>query len=178
MPSIVSALDEPYREWLEEAAGEVKAVTGRRELVAPARPHVTLHVAERYTPGIEGALGRFALSEAPLTFTTGEVGVFRGPQMVVALQVLRNDALLRFQADLRAAIVPFAERPKPVYGAETWAPHITIVAGRIDPAHIEGIIAVLGRRDFAWTVPLTNVCLVPDASAHDWLRFDIGGANG
>jgi 2'-5' RNA ligase len=173
MPSIVVALGEPYREWIEEAAGEVKAVTGRKDLAAATRPHFTLHVADRYGDGVDAVLARAAADARGVDFKTGRVGVFRGPQTVVALEVLRTDALLRFQSALAAALAPLAEGAKPAYARETWAPHISIVAGTIDPAHVDAITAVLARRDFAWRAPVTNICLVPGARSREWMRFDV-----
>ena len=169
--SIVIAIDDPYREWIEEAAGEIRAVTGRKDLAAAARPKVTLHVAERYGEGVDEALSRVAADAAGLTLETGEVGVFRGPQTVVALEVIRTDALLAFHRTLAESIAPLAIEPKAVYATASWAPHISIVAGRIDPAHADAITAVLARRDFGWRMPVTNVCLVPSEGAVEWMRY-------
>jgi 2'-5' RNA ligase len=174
MQSIVIAIDEPYRERIEEVAGEIKAVTGRKDLAAATRPHITLHVAERYEPTIDAVLAGFAAAAPLATVRTGDVGVFRGPQVVVALEVIRDEALTRFQAKLAAAIAPLADAPKPAYAPDTWAPHITIVAGQIEEQHIDAVMAVLGRRDFAWTVPVTNICHVPGPRAREWTRFDLG----
>lgn len=173
MPSIVVALDEPWCEWIEETAGEVKAVTGRKDLAAATRPHFTLHVAERYEPGIDEAVARVASLAAVTSFETRRVGIFRGPQMVVALEVIRSDALLQFQGRLVEEIAPFAAGTKQGYDREMWAPHISIVAGRMDEWEVEAITAVLARRDFAWTMPLTNVCLVPGPRALEWTRFEV-----
>jgi 2'-5' RNA ligase len=173
MPSIVTAIDDPCREWIEEAAGEIKAVTGRKDLPAAIRPHITLHVAERYATGVEDAIAGIAASTPPLKLNTGEIGVFRGPQVVVALQVLRSEPLLQFQSRLSQAVAGYAELPKPAYAPETWAPHISIIAGSIGQRHIDDIIAVLARRNFAWTVPVTNICLVPNPRAREWIRFEL-----
>jgi 2'-5' RNA ligase len=177
MPSIVTAIDDPYREWIEEAAGEIKAITGRKDLPAATRPHVTLHVADRYAPGIDDAIAGVVASTPLLEFKTGEVGVFRGPQVVVALQVLRTESLLRLHSRLSQSVARYAESPKHAYATETWAPHITIIAGSIEDQHIEDVIAVLARRNFAWTVPLTNLCLVPGPRARDWTRFELQVGN-
>lgn len=173
--SIVIAIDDPHREWLEEAAGEIKAVTGRKDLTAAARPHVTLHVAERYGHGIDEALSKVATRASGLTLDTGEVGIFRGPQTIVALEVIRTDALLALHRTLFEALAPLAVDPKPVYATASWAPHISILAGRIDPEHAGAINAVLARRDFAWRIPITNVCLVPSSGGAEWMRFEVGG---
>jgi 2'-5' RNA ligase len=173
--SIVIAIDDPYREWLEGAAGEIKAVTGRKDLVAATRPHATLHVAGRYGDGIDAALAHVATHAAGLTLDTREVGVFRGPQTVVALEVVRTDALLAFHRTLIGVIAPLSDDPKAVYATGSWAPHISIVAGRIEPEHTDAITALLARRDFAWRMPVTNVCLVPSPRATEWVRFDVAG---
>jgi len=163
----------PLPQRIEETAGEIKAVTGRKDLAAATRPHVTLHVSERYDSAINDSLAGLAGSAQPLTFRTGEVGVFRGPQVVVALEVIRDEPILRFQSELATTVAPLADAPKRAYAPDTWAPHITILAGAIDEQHIDTIIAVLARRDFAWTVPVTNVCLVPHSPARDWTRYDL-----
>ena len=173
MPSIVVALDEPYRERIEEAAGEIKAVTGRKDLASAARPHFTLHVAGRYRDGIDAALAAMVDVSQGIEFETGRVGVFRGPETIVALEVVRTEELMKFHASLLECIVPFADDPKLVYASQTWAPHISIVAGNIAPEHADAITAVLALRDFAWHVPLTNICLVPDERAREWTRFDV-----
>jgi 2'-5' RNA ligase len=174
MPSIVVALDEPHREWIEEAAGEVKAVTGRKDLAAATRPHFMLHVADAYGEGIDATLSRATLNLREPHFETGRIGIFRGPQTVIALEVLRTDELLRLQSTLASAIEPLATHPKPAYAPETWAPHISIIAGRIAPEETDGIMAVLALRNFAWRAPITNLCFVPGAHAREWIRYDIG----
>lgn len=173
MQSMVVALDEPYREWIEEAAGEIKAVTGRKDLASATRPHFTLHVAGRYGRGIDATLAALAGSAERVEFETGHVGVFRGPKTVVALEILRTDDLVQFHASLLERIEAIADDPKAVYAPDTWAPHISIIAGAIAPEHVEAITAVLALRDFAWRVPLTNICLVADERAREWTRFDV-----
>jgi hypothetical protein len=86
---------------------------------------------------------------------------------------MRTDELLRFQSALASAITPLADQPKDVYAPGTWAPHVNIIAGRIEPEEADAITGVLALRDFAWRVPLTNVCLVPGPRAREWTRYDV-----
>lgn len=175
MQSIVVALDEPFRERVEDAAGEIKAVTGRKDLPHATRPHFTLHVAERYSPDIHAALSTLIAREA-VTFETGQVGVFRGPSVVVAMEIVRTNEALWFHERLLEAVAPLAVGAKPAYDTRTWAPHVSIVAGSIEETHIEAILSVLALRDFQWRMRLTNICLVPGPRTREWVRFDAGGS--
>jgi len=172
MQSVVIAIGEPYREWIEEAAGEIAAVTGRKGL-SPHRPHVTLHVAGLYDGDVTPALSRMARLASKLDLVTGRVGIVRGPRIVVALEVVRDRALVAFHQQALAMLAPLARTARPAYATDTWAPHITIVDSAIDPAHADAIGAVLARRDFSWRIPVTNICLVPGPSAVEWTRFDV-----
>ncbi|MEX2227678.1 MAG: 2'-5' RNA ligase family protein [Dehalococcoidia bacterium] len=173
MQSIVVALDEPHRERIEEAAGEIKAVSGRKDLAAATHPHFTLHVADRYEDAIDAALARIAGSTQSFPFETGRVGVFRGPRVVIALEVTRTEALLKFQEHVAEAVAPLAADARPAYAPDTWAPHIRIISGVIEEQHIDAIMAVLARRDFTWRPLLSNVCLVPAPRAPTWTRYDL-----
>jgi 2'-5' RNA ligase len=175
MQAIVSELDEAHKELALDIWGGLKAVTGLKHLVGVAHPHFTYQGAGHYDPpGAAAALRRVAAATQAFTVETGAAAVLRGPRHVLYLPVLVNDALVRLHELLWNELAPLAVERRPTHAFGTWAPHLTLAAGRIDEAHMPAILRFLAGRDARWTVPVTNVCLVPYTSTpNDWLRVPL-----
>ncbi len=179
MQAIVSALDEPYREMVGDIWGGLKAVAGLKQLSGAIDPHFTYHTAERYDgAAAERVLARIAAATRPFTVTTGGIGVLRGQRHVLYLPVLANDALAALHEAVWRELAPSATGVRDAYAPATWAPHITLAAGRIDEAQMSAVLRFLEGRDARWELPVTNLCLVANAAAgaEGWRRFPLAGA--
>ena len=175
MQAIVSELDDAHREMALDIWGGLKAVTGLKQLEGAANPHFTYQSAARYdTTAAAGTLRRIAAATAAFAVETGAAAVLRGPRHVVYLPVLANDALSRLHEALWSDLGPLAEDRRSAHAPDSWAPHLTLAAGRIDEARMPGVLRFLAGRDARWHVSVTNICLVPDTSTADgWLRFPL-----
>ena len=175
MKAIVTAIDEPWREEIAGIWGELKAVFGLGSLTGALRPYLTFHVAEEYDAGIEEPLNRIANLAPPFALETHGVGITEGQQSIIYLHVTRTEALDEVHHVIWHATHALARNIKPAYAAETWLPHIAIATGPIDHTQVEGVLAFLNRREYNWSIPATNVCLIPDTRlvGGEWARWDL-----
>ncbi len=179
MQAIVSAVDDPHRELIENIWGGLKAVFGFKQLAGATAPHFIYQSAERYDPDLTDAvLSRIASATPAFTITTGAVGVLRGPRCVLYLPVLAGDALDCLHSALWQAVAPLGAGVRQAYAAETWAPHITLAVSPIDDAQMPRVLRFLEARDTRWTLPVTNLCFVPDTSSNTvpWQRYPLATA--
>jgi 2'-5' RNA ligase len=179
MQAIVSALDDPHRELIENIWGGLKAVFGFKQLAGATAPHFIYQSAEQYDPqATDTVLARIAAATPAFTITTGVVGVLRGPRCVLYLPVLESDALDRLHATLWHDVAPLAAGVRQAYAAETWAPHITLAVSPINEAQMPRVLRFLEARDTRWALPVTNLCFVPDTAsvAVPWRRYALAAA--
>lgn len=174
--AIVTALDEPWRERVEKVWAELKAVFRLQAIATISKPHFTYHVAERYDRDrIDAALGRVAASTQPFEIETHGLGVFRGEETVLFLHVTPSPTLRAMHGAIWSAAEGIARDVKPVYAAEPWVPHITLAIGDLREEQLPQIMALLGRRDYRWRLPATNLCLIPDVTStvEAWTRWEL-----
>jgi 2'-5' RNA ligase len=178
MQAIVSALDDPAREHVEDIWGELKAVFGLKDVIGAQHPHFTYHAAERYASDVDEALARVAADLAPYDVQTSGLGVFRGDETILYLGIVRDGAIDGAHERILRDAAAGATEPRTYYAPETWLPHVTLAAGDLHEEQLPDIMRFLGRREYRWTIPVTNICLIPDttATARDWRRFDLRGA--
>jgi 2'-5' RNA ligase len=179
MQAIASALDDPLRELIENIWGGLKAVFGFKQLAGTTAPHFIYQSAEHYDPdATDAALGRVAAETPAFTITTGAVGVLRGPRCVLYLPVLACDDLDRLHAALWRDVAPLGAGVRQAYEAETWAPHITLAVSPIDERQMPRVLRFLEAHDTRWTLPVTNLCFVPDTLSVTvpWRRYPLAAA--
>jgi 2'-5' RNA ligase len=174
--AIVTALDEPWRERVEEIWGELRAVFRLQSVAATTEPHFTYHVAERYERyAVDEAISRLAASMLAFDVETHGLGVFRGEETVLFLHVTPSPALRAMHTAVWAAVDAIASDTRPIYAAHTWIPHVTLAIGDLREEQLPEIMALLGRRDYRWRMRATNVCFVPDATSRSepWVRWEL-----
>ncbi|TAK64834.1 MAG: 2'-5' RNA ligase family protein [Dehalococcoidia bacterium] len=167
MQAIVSTLDDPYREMALDVWGGLKAVTGLKQLTGAAAPRFSYQLAERYDAAADAALRGVAAETRPFTVATGAAAVLRGPRCLVYLPLLANDDLDRLHRALWMRAGRLAEGLLDAHAPGSWAPHITLAAGRIDESRMPAVLRFLEGRDTRWELPITNIGLVADTSAPD-----------
>ena len=176
MQAIVSALDDPHREMVDNIWGELKAVFGLQGVIGSTHPHLTYHVADAYDAGaIEAALGGVARATRPFAIETHGLGVFRGDETVLYLHVSPSPALAAMHRRVWDAASPIATEAKPVYTAATWVPHITLAIGDLTEDVLPLALQLLNRRTYEWLIPITNVCLIENtvSAIAEWRRFGL-----
>ncbi len=177
MQAIVSALDDPHREMVENIWGELKAVFGLQGVIGSTRPHFTYHVADSYAADAVGdALSAVARTTAPFAIETHGLGVFRGDETVLYLHVSPSPALMVLHQRVWDAVASISRDPKAVYAAATWVPHITLAIGDLTEDVLPLALQLLNRRTYEWAIPVTNLCLIEDTSsaAAPWRRVLLG----
>ncbi len=177
MQAIVSALDDPHREMVENIWGELKAVFGLQGVAGSTRPHFTYHVAAAYDPvAVEGALAVVARETPPFAIRTHGLGVFRGEETVLYLHISPSPELATVHRSVWDAVAAIATEPKLVYAAATWVPHITLAIGDLTAEMLPLALRFLNRREYNWAIPVTNVCLIEDtaSASAEWRRFELG----
>ena len=177
MQAIVSALDDPHREMVDNIWGELKAVFGLQGVTGSTRPHLTYHVADAYDGStIAGTLTAVARTSPPFTIETHGLGVFHGDDTVLYLHVSPSPTLAEMHSRVRDAASPIATAPKPVYAPATWVPHITLAIGDLTEEVLPLALQLLNRRTYEWVIPITNVCLIENtaSASADWRRFELG----
>ena len=168
MQAIVSTLDDPHREMALDVWGGLKAVTGLKQLTGASAPRFAYQLADRYdAEATADALRSIATVTPRFTVATGAAAVLRGPRHIVYLPVLANDDLDRLHRALWACAGQLAEGLVEAHAPGSWAPHITLAAGRIDESRMADVLRFLEGRDTRWNVPITNIGLVTDTSAAD-----------
>lgn len=178
MQAIVTALDEPWRERVEEILAELRAVFQLKTIAGWAAPHVTYHVAEGYDDArIVPILAQIAGAAPPFVVETHGLGVFHGEQTVLALHVTPSAELLAMHTAIWRGVSAAASDVKAAYAVETWAPHITLATLGLREEQLPDIMALLGRRDYRWRMPAANLCLIPDTSSSTapWTRWELRG---
>jgi 2'-5' RNA ligase len=180
MQAIVCALDDPHREMVENIWGELKAVFGLQDVIGSTRPHFTYHVAQAYGAlAIDEVLAGVARTAMPFTIETHGLGVFRADETVLYLHISRSPALAEMHRRLWDGVAPICVEPKPVYAAETWVPHITLAIGDLTDEILPSALQFLNRREYNWTITVTNLCLIDNTSSASaaWRRFELGAGD-
>jgi 2'-5' RNA ligase len=180
MQAIITAIDDPFREAIENVWGELKAVFGLKGMVGATRPHFIYQAAERYgTRGAGEVIERIARETAPFAVETAGLGIFRGRVTVLAMTLHREGDVAQLHRRLWDDVTGWAHEVRREYAATTWVPHVTLAAGDLgDDAPLEAISQFLARRDYRWSIPVTNVCLSEDtrSASAQWRRFDLRAA--
>ena len=177
MQAIVTAIDDPYRDAIENIWGELKAVFGLKGVAGSTQPHLTYQTAEGYDATLDARLRDIAGSTPPFEIETHGIGVFRGKETVLYLHLTESAQLSDLHARLWDATGSAATNVTSVYAPATWAPHLTIAVGEMPADQLESVLRFLDARPRAWRIPVTNICVIPDSTAgSQWRRFDLGHA--
>ena len=177
MQAIVSALDDPHREMVENIWGELKAVFGLQGVIGSTRPHVTYHVAESYDAARIGdalaAVARARCGHSRLRRTASACSA--AMRRCCTCTCRRRPRSRRCTAQCGTPSPPIATGPKPVYGAATWVPHITLASGDLTADALPLALQFLNRREYRWTIAITNVCLIDDTNSAPaaWQRSEL-----
>ncbi len=179
--SIVTAIDHPWRERIEDAWGEIKALFNlRRELAGQTEPRIVLHVAAGYGEEMTRLLGTIAASTPRFEVRTGAPAILKGPRYLIYVPIEASDELTALHGRLWHEAAPLAQTLKAAYAPATWAPHLTLAMGHLPEEILTELQQFLAMRDWGWRLPIGNLCLVPDdaSNAAPWTRFDLADAAG
>lgn len=112
---------------------------------APAsRPHVTLAVADRIAPDVDGLL-ELVTDRLPLNCTVGAALLFGRANAVLARLIVPTAELLAVHAEVHRVCGPYlAPGPMPNSLPGQWTGHVTL-ARRLGGAHLGRALRIVGR---------------------------------
>lgn len=177
MQAILTVFDDPAREQIENIWGELKAVFGLPSLRGSVPPHLTYQRADDYqAPAIDG-LRRIAAATAAFDVGTHGLGAFHGDEVGIYLHVTPSAALRDLHARLWRELAPLGAAVRDAYAPPTWLPHITIASGRLTDTELDATMRFLARRDYEWTLPITNIAVAEGVDSSTWRRCDLRSAH-
>lgn len=113
------------------------------------RPHITLAVAERIPPSLDGALTRVGFT--PLPVRIGALLLFGAHHPVLVRAVVPTMELLALHRRVHA-VVAGCPGSIPNTAPDAWTPHVTL-ARRVAPEQLAAAVHAVGRdADFPGTV--------------------------
>ena len=162
MHGIVSILDPPHYEKVEQIWSQLETNCGLKGVKVTAIPHFSWQVTLDYDfDALKPAMAKLASELSPFTVRTTGLGIFTGKtDIVLYINLVKDEALLRLHQTIWHAALPYTTRPIPYYAPENWMPHITIGHGDVDEDRLACATRLLGREDFNWQIPIDNLLLV------------------
>ncbi len=174
MQGVVTVLDEQHYRLVESLWDEFGRRFGIADLYRTPIPHISYHVAEQYDLTLlEGALHRVAENVRAFEVRTTGLGIFTGAQPVLYIPVARSRMLDEFQRMLWERTARYGVGVSPHYAPEHWMPHITLADGNINPSKLGELVRFLSVREFAWEIPMDNLCLI-SSGAEVFVRIELG----
>ncbi|MCB0009080.1 MAG: 2'-5' RNA ligase family protein [Anaerolineales bacterium] len=162
MAGITSLLSNSYREKVLALMAELSETFG---VPTHGWPHVSYHVAAIYDTGLAPALQQLAGQIAPFTLQTTGLGLFTGPEPVLYLALVRNQALTTVHERVWAVGEQHGLESVAYYEPAGWVPHITLSHFPADDTRLPDVIAALSRRNLSWEIPIDNLALLADAGS-------------
>jgi 2'-5' RNA ligase len=162
MSGITSLLSGTYQEQVLALMAELSEGFG---VPNHGWPHVSFHIATAYDEGLGASLQTLAGQIPPFTLQTTGLGLFTGPEPVLYLAVVRDQALTVLHEQVWAVGERHGEQGSAYYAPAGWVPHITLVHFPANHTRLPEIITILSRRNFSWEIPIDNLALLADADA-------------
>ena len=177
MNGVVSLLDNPYYEMIEQLWTELEREFDVRGVYVTPYPHFSYQIAPRYDVEVlEAILRQFASKSRPFRVGTSGLAIFTGPSPVLYIPIVRTPELTRFHEALWQEIAQAGSGIVGYYHPEHWMPHITIGMGDLNKGNLGSIVQYLSDRDFYWEITVDNLDFIYDTGTEQVLRsrFDFG----
>ncbi|HWQ03884.1 MAG TPA: 2'-5' RNA ligase family protein [Longilinea sp.] len=88
------------------------------------------------------------------------IGIFTGPEPVLYLNVVKDQALMDLHNELWDKLSPFAEELNGYYGPSDWVPHITLAYGTLLPVDLACAVTELMYEPFSIDLVIDNLALI------------------
>ena len=191
-PHLSFAVAEHYDPAVEQALASIAArgapfrlethgiglTEGPPTAASPSRTDRSLDLSQPQTTAETRTDRPLDLSPTPAATTAGQSPHGAPQHTLIYLHVTRTGILDDVHHVIHHATQPLAHNPRLAYADATWLPHIAVATAPIAPGQLPAILDFLRRRDYAWHIPATNLCLNPSTQSPttEWLRFDLKGA--
>jgi 2'-5' RNA ligase len=174
---VVSLLDEPHSELVEQMWDELQSEFGLTGVRRTPWPHFSYQVGDYDTVRIHEVLERFARTMSPFVVTTAGLAVFTGAQPVLYVPVVRTAQLSRRHQALWNAIGDACVDSVAYYTPADWVPHVTLAEHDLNGESLTAAVGLLSRRSLHWTIEIDNLAFI-DATAPEQkltARFQLRG---
>lgn len=165
MDGLVSLLPTPYYQQVESIWDELKEkfqLTGIR--VTPY-PHFSWQIAESYDElRLKGVMLQLASEARRFSIHTSGIGIFSGPQPVIYIPVVKNQALIEFHARIweRASPTVVGSFPSAYYHPDHWMPHISLAYNDVNEENIAGVMTHLAFKSYDWEMEIDNLAFISE----------------
>lgn len=161
MHAIVSLLDKKHEQLVKSIWAELEDECGLTGIKETPFPHFSWQVADDYQQdGIEQTLISLAKEIEPFEINAVGVGIFSGSTgalPVIYVPVLRKQVLNLNHRLIWNRLDCCAIKPKELYHAYNWMPHITLAYKDVTPEKISCATKLLGFREISWKIPIDNI---------------------
>jgi 2'-5' RNA ligase len=171
MHGIVSLLDAPHYQLVEDLWAELRYKFGVTGVYVTPYPHFSYQVASHYDVNqLTESLQHFATHHAPFIVHTTGLGLFTGPSPVLYIPVVRSPKLTALHQALWQQSLSAGSSILQYYSSDQWVPHITIGFGDLNSGNLPPIMHHLSTLDFAWEIVIDNIALIYDTGTRQELR--------
>lgn len=161
MHGLVSLLPEPYYARVEKIWQELDTRFGLTAIQVTPYPHFSWQIGEEYPADLlEKAAQEVGMSTPPLEVTTGGLGVFTGEQPVIFISLVKSPALAAVHRMIWQRFENVCEGVSPLYGPNTWMPHISLAYKDVTSQNIGPVMQWLAFQDFYWKMPVNNISFI------------------
>lgn len=180
MHGLVSLLDPPHYEKVEDLWSRLEAHCGLKGVRVTPIPHFSWQVTMDYDfEALKPAMAKLAGELAPFTVRTTGLGIFTGKaEIVLYIPLIKDETLLKLHQTIWKATLPYTIQPNLYYAPDNWMPHITIGYGDVDEEGLACATRLLAREDFNWAIQIDNLLLVSQSEGEtgvEMTRFYLGG---
>jgi hypothetical protein len=180
MHGIVSLLDEPNYSKVEKLWLDLELECGLKGIKVTPIPHFSWQVAMDYDLDLlRPVLQEIAASAMPFKAHTTGVGIFSGPKPVVFINVVKTDAMMRFHKLVWEKTSHTARGISPLYGPQSWIPHITIAHTDMVWPSVSCAIQKLVYQPFNWEIKVSSISVISQAEGlvgEESIHFDFTGS--
>lgn len=165
MDGLVSLLPDPYYQLVETIWDELEKIGQLSGIRVTPFPHFSWQIAESYDQNLlELLISQLASEAVRFTVRTSGIGIFSGPQPVIYIPVVKNEALLSFHARLWELAVPVAmgDTPSPYYHPERWMPHISLAYADVSPDNIAVVMTYLAFKNYNWEMEVNHIAYISE----------------
>ena len=161
MHAIVSLLDEEHFQLLKDLWRDLEADCGLAGVNLTPLPHFSWQTASQYDfDRLQPLLKNISREAQPFFVRTTGLGVFSGELPVVYIPVVKDPAIVGFQARLWKQVIPTAIGISSHYEPEIWVPHITLAYGDVNRFKLGCAMEKLAFQPFNWEVQVDHLALV------------------
>jgi len=163
MDGLVSLLPEPYYQHVKSIWDQLEESFHLSGIRVTPYPHFSWQIAESYDhQRLENEIRKVSSETQQFTVRTSGIGIFSGPQPVIYIPVVKNQALVDLHARLweLTTLTAIGVSPSPYYHPDHWMPHISLAYADVNAENIAKVMAHLAFQPYAWEMAIDNLAFI------------------